>query len=76
MPKTCSIKIWRDIPTTYIFSMGNKPATLAATKYLFGTAKASGPHKIDNVITTDYSHSPFISRPEWTAETLIKEANH
>jgi hypothetical protein len=65
---------WRIIPSTYILCLGDKPTTVVAAKYLIDSAKASGPHKIDNVIEFDVGHSPFISKPEWTAATLIKEA--
>lgn len=64
---------WRIIPTTYILTLKDVPTTVAAAKYLIDTAKASSPHKIDNVIEVEAGHSPFISKPEWTAETLIKE---
>lgn len=65
---------WRIIPTTYILCMGDKPSTVAAAQYLIDTAKASGQHRIDNVIKHDVGHSPFISQPEWLAQTLIEEA--
>lgn len=54
--------------------MGDKPSTVAAAQYLIDTAKASGQHKIDNVIKHDVGHSPFISQPEWLAKTLVEEA--
>lgn len=66
---------WRIIPTTYILCMGDKPTTVAAAQYLIDTAKASGQHRIDNVIKHDVGHSPFISQPEWLAQTLIGEAS-
>lgn len=65
---------WRVIPTTYILCMGDKPSTVAAAQYLIDTAKASGQHKIDRVIKRDVGHSPFISQPEWLAQTLIEGA--
>ncbi|ROV88399.1 hypothetical protein VPNG_10291 [Cytospora leucostoma] len=71
---TTTYAAWRHIPTTYILCVGDKPTTVVAAQYLIDTAKASGPHKIDNVIKAESGHSPFISKPEWTAETLIKEA--
>ncbi|KAI1804212.1 alpha/beta-hydrolase [Daldinia bambusicola] len=64
---------WRYIPTTYIFCLGDHPSTLVATRYLVDTARAGGTHKIEKVIEVDAGHSPFISKPEWTAETLISE---
>jgi hypothetical protein len=66
---------WRHIPTTYILCTADRPTTVTAAQYLIDTAKASGTHRIDNVIRIDTGHSPFISRPEWTADTLIKELN-
>ncbi|TRX93372.1 hypothetical protein FHL15_005647 [Xylaria flabelliformis] len=66
---------WRIIPTTYILTLKDKPSTVAAARYLIDTAKASGAHKIDNIIEIDAGHSPFISKPEWTANMLIEEAN-
>ncbi|TGJ88431.1 hypothetical protein E0Z10_g340 [Xylaria hypoxylon] len=66
---------WRVIPTTYILTLKDKPSTVAATRYLIDTAKASGPHKIDSVIEVDTGHSPFISQPEWTTETFLEEVN-
>lgn len=71
---TTTYAAWRYIPTTYILCMGDKPSTVTAAQYLIDSAKASGTHKIDNVIKFNVGHSPFISKPEWTAETLIKEA--
>lgn len=72
---TTTYAAWRNIPTTYILCMGDSPTTVVAAQYLIDTAKASGPHKIDNVIKADSGHSPFISKPQWTAETLIQEAS-
>lgn len=66
---------WRIIPTTYILCMNDKPSTVAAAQYLIETAKASGEHKIDNVIKHNVGHSPFISQPEWLAKRLIEEAS-
>ncbi|KAK4681159.1 hypothetical protein QC764_0006130 [Podospora pseudoanserina] len=66
---------WRYVPTTYILTMGDRPTTVAAAQYLIESAKASGPYKIDIVIKVDIGYSPFISRPEWTAHTLIEEVN-
>lgn len=66
---------WRYIPTTYILCMEDKPTTVVAAQYLIDSAKASGTHKIDNVIKMNAGHSPFISKPDWTAETLIKESS-
>jgi hypothetical protein len=71
---TTTYVAWRDIPTSYIVCTKDRPTTVAAIQYLIATAK-SGTHKIDNVIEVDTGHSPFISRPKWTAETLVKEAN-
>jgi len=66
---------WRRIPTTYILCTKDRPTTVAAVRYLIETAKASpGGHKIDSVIEVEAGHSPFISRPEWTAEMLLAEA--
>ncbi|KAF2821243.1 alpha/beta-hydrolase [Ophiobolus disseminans] len=65
---------WRHIPTTYIICNADKPSTVMAAQYLVDTAKASTSHKIDNVIKVDAGHSPFISKPQWTASTLIEEA--
>ncbi|RYP23176.1 hypothetical protein DL765_001261 [Monosporascus sp. GIB2] len=70
---TATYAAWRHIPTTYILCTGDRPTTVVAAQYLVDTAKASGTHKIDNVIKVDTGHSPFISKPEWTAETLIKQ---
>jgi len=71
---TTTYAAWRHIPTTYILCMGDKPSTVVAAQYLVDSAKASGPHKIDNLIKADSGHSPFISKPRWTAEALIAEA--
>jgi pimeloyl-ACP methyl ester carboxylesterase len=65
---------WRVIPTTYILCTADVPTTVVGAQYLFDSAKASGQHKIDNLIKVDTGHSPFISRPEWTAATLVEEA--
>ncbi|KAH7380272.1 Alpha/beta hydrolase fold-1 [Phaeosphaeria sp. MPI-PUGE-AT-0046c] len=65
---------WRVIPTTYVLCTADVPTTVAAAQYLVESAKASGPHKIDNLIKVDTGHSPFISRPGWTATTLVEEA--
>lgn len=65
---------WRLIPTTYILCTADVPTTVVAAQYLVDSAKASGTHKIDTLIKVDTGHSPFLSRPEWTAATLIEEA--
>lgn len=72
---TTTYAAWRHIPTTYILCTGDKPTTVIAAQYLVDTAKASQPNRIDSVIMVDSGHSPFISRPEWTAETLIQETS-
>jgi pimeloyl-ACP methyl ester carboxylesterase len=66
---------WRHIPTTYIICTADAPTTVAAAQYLVDSARASGSHKIDQVIKVNAGHSPFISKPEWTASTLIEEAS-
>ena len=66
---------WRHIPTTYILCTSGVPATIAAAQYLVDSAKASGLHRIDNLIKIDTGYSPFISKPKWTANTLIEEAS-
>ncbi|KAI1188030.1 alpha/beta-hydrolase [Nemania serpens] len=66
---------WRIIPTTYIVTLRDRPSTVAACRYLIDAAKASGLHKIDRVVEVEAGHSPFISKPELTAKTLIEEAN-
>lgn len=71
---TTSYAAWRDIPTTYILCTGDKPTTVIAAQYLVDSAKASGKNKIDNLIKVDAGHSPFVSKPDWTAQTLIEEA--
>ncbi|KAK8008234.1 Prolyl aminopeptidase protein [Apiospora marii] len=65
---------WRHIPTTYIICKRDVPTTVAAIHWLLDTAKASGPHKIDSIIDVEAGHSPFISKPEWLADTLLTEA--
>ncbi|KAJ7461850.1 Alpha/beta hydrolase fold-1 [Mycena galericulata] len=71
---TTTYAAWRWIPTTYILCTEDRPSTVVAPQYLVDSAKASGTHKIDKVIRVDSGHSPFISRPQWTAETLVAEA--
>ncbi|KAK2601830.1 hypothetical protein QQS21_004613 [Conoideocrella luteorostrata] len=71
---TTTYAAWRHIPTTYILCLGDRPSTVVAAQHLVDTAKASEPNKIDNVIKFDVGHSPFISKPEWLAGTLIEEA--
>ncbi|KAI0014479.1 alpha/beta-hydrolase [Xylariaceae sp. FL0662B] len=71
---TTTYAAWRHIPTTYVLCTGDRPTTVAAAQYLVDSAKASGKHKIYNVIKIDTGHSPFISKPESTAEILITEA--
>ncbi|KAK8062899.1 Prolyl aminopeptidase protein [Apiospora hydei] len=66
---------WRYIPTTYIICKRDVPTTVAAIHWLIDTAKASGPHQIDSVIEVDAGHSPFVSKPQWVADTLIAEVN-
>lgn len=65
---------WRDILTTYVLCLKDRPTTVAAARFLVEGAKASGRHRIDNMIEIDAGHSPFINMPEWTAEMLISEA--
>ncbi|KAI0020474.1 alpha/beta-hydrolase [Xylariomycetidae sp. FL0641] len=72
---TTTYAAWRVIPTTYILCVKDKPSSVAAAQHLVDTAKASGPHQIDGVIKADAGHSPFLSKLEWTAGTLITEAN-
>jgi hypothetical protein len=64
---------WRYIPTTYVICNADKPSTVLAAQYLVDAARASGQHKIDNVVRVDAGHSPSISMPEWTAGLLIEE---
>ncbi|KAI1470489.1 alpha/beta-hydrolase [Daldinia caldariorum] len=64
---------WRYIPTTCIICLQDNPSTVLAIRYLVDTAKVSGQHKIEKVVEVDAGHSPFISKPEWTAEALISE---
>ncbi|KAI0483786.1 alpha/beta-hydrolase [Xylaria cf. heliscus] len=66
---------WRYIPTTYIKCTADRPSTVAAVDWLINTAKASGMNKIDSVIEVDAGHSPFISKTDWLAKTLVTEAN-
>ncbi|KAI1379720.1 alpha/beta-hydrolase [Hypoxylon crocopeplum] len=66
---------WRYIPTTYIICTKDRPTTVAAEHYLIETAKASGTHKIDNIIEIDAGHSPFFSKTQWMAEILMREAS-
>ncbi|KAK8036140.1 alpha/beta-Hydrolase [Apiospora rasikravindrae] len=66
---------WRYIPTTYIICKRDVPTTVTAIHWLIETAKASGPHKIDAVIEADAGHSPFVSKPQWLADTLLAEVN-
>jgi hypothetical protein len=54
--------------------MKDKPSTLAAVQAVIDAAMASGMHKIDSIVKVEAGQSPFISKPEWTAENLIKEA--
>ncbi|MCJ1307507.1 hypothetical protein MMC25_001153 [Agyrium rufum] len=65
---------WRHIPTSYIICTLDLPSTVGIIHHLISTAKASGAHKVDSVIEVDAGHSPFLSRPEWTVDTLIAEA--
>ncbi|KAI1270037.1 alpha/beta-hydrolase [Xylariaceae sp. FL1019] len=66
---------WRIIPTTYVLTLKDNPSFVVAARHLVETARASGDHKIDNVIEVESGHSPFINMPDWVAETLIREAN-
>jgi hypothetical protein len=66
---------WRYIPTTYILCTADIPTTVAAAQHLVDSAKASGTHRIDNVINVDAGHSPFISKPAWTAGVFVEEAD-
>ncbi|KAI1142081.1 alpha/beta-hydrolase [Hypoxylon sp. FL0543] len=70
---TTTFAAWRYIPTTYILGTADRPTTVAAAQYLVDRAKANGTHMIDKIIHVDTGHSPFISRPEWTAQTLLGE---
>ncbi|KAI1812059.1 alpha/beta-hydrolase [Poronia punctata] len=72
---TTTYAAWRVIPTTYIACMADLEYTVAGFGKLVSAAMASGNHRIDNIIEVDAGHFPFITRPEWMAQTLIKEAN-
>jgi pimeloyl-ACP methyl ester carboxylesterase len=71
---TTTYAAWRYIPTTYILGTADIPSTVVAARYLVDTAKASGAHRIDNFIEVDAGHSPFLSKPEWTARVFVEEA--
>lgn len=64
---------WRDIPTTCILCLQDRPEYLAVSRYLLDVARASGRHQIDNVIEVDAGSCPFISRPQWTCEAIISK---
>jgi pimeloyl-ACP methyl ester carboxylesterase len=66
---------WRYIPTTYILCTADVPTTVLAAQHLVDSAKASGTHRIDKVINVDAGHSPFISKPAWTAGVFVEEAD-
>lgn len=66
---------WRYIPTTYIICKRDVPTTVAVIHWLIETAKASGPHRIDSILEVKAGHSPFVSKPQWLADTLLAEAN-
>lgn len=65
---------WRHIPTTYIITMGDQKATVAAEDWIVTTAIESGRHKIDRVERREVGHSPFWSQPEWLAGLLVEDA--
>lgn len=73
---TTTYAAWRDIPTTYVLCLEDRPAPVVAARHLIEAERASGRHKIDNVIEVEAEagHSPFVTMPRWTAEMLISEA--
>ena len=54
--------------------MGDLPSTVAAIRLVVAMAKDSGLPTVNNVIEVDSGHSPFVSRPDGTANTLLAEA--
>lgn len=65
---------WRDILTTYVLCLGDGLTTVAEARFPVEAERASGRHKIDNVIEVEAGHSPFVTIPRWTAEMLIIES--
>jgi hypothetical protein len=65
---------WRIIPTTYVICEKDSPLTIATINWLIDTAKSSGKHCIDRIVSYDVGHSPFISQPGWTVEMLKEQA--
>lgn len=65
---------WRHIPTTYVMTLRDQRATVAAEEWILKNAIESGRHMIDRVIRREVGHSPFWSQPEWLARMLVEEA--
>ena len=71
---TSTYAAWRHIPSTYIITLGDQKATVAAEEWIVKSAIESGRHMVDRVIRREVGHSPFWSQPEWLARVLVEEA--
>lgn len=71
---TSTFAAWRWIPSTYVVTLGDQKATVAAEEWIVKRAFESGRCAVDRVVKRDVGHSPFWSQAEWCAEMLIDEA--
>ena len=71
---TSTFAAWRWIPTTYVITLGDQKATVAAEEWIVKSAVESGRSAIDRVVRREVGHSPFWSQSEWYAGMLIEEA--
>jgi hypothetical protein len=71
---TSSFAAWRWIPNTYVVTLGDQKATVAAEEWIVKSAMESGRCAIDRVVRREVGHSPFWSQAEWMAGLLLEEA--
>jgi hypothetical protein len=71
---TSSFAAWRWIPSTYVVTLRDQKATVAAEEWIVESAVESGRCAIDRVVRREVGHSPFWSQAEWMAGLLVEEA--
>ncbi|KAL5398016.1 hypothetical protein PMIN02_001834 [Paraphaeosphaeria minitans] len=65
---------WRWIPSTYVITLGDQEATVAAEEWIVKSAAESGRCAVDRVVRREVGHCPHWSQAEWMAGLLVEEA--
>ncbi|KAF2445809.1 alpha/beta-hydrolase [Karstenula rhodostoma CBS 690.94] len=71
---TSTFAAWRWIPSTYVITLGDQKATVAAEEWIVKSAMESGRCAVDRVVRKKVGHCPHWSQAEWMAGFLVEEA--